>query len=143
MQEPAQYDFTYDVTEPGYAVEFGHAEVREGENAKGAYYVLLPDGRRQRVDYTADLAGYKPTISYEDTGAAGRAGGYGGAGDYQSGGYSGGVGGYQAGGASGYQAVGNGGHFAGRSGEHPSGNGGYPSSARTNDYSTSSQSGPY
>jgi len=33
--------------------------------------VLLPDGRRQIVEYEADLEGYKPQIRYEETGAGG------------------------------------------------------------------------
>lgn len=53
----------------------------------------MPDGRRQVVEYTADLGGYKPRISYEQVGggygySAGGAGGYAGAG-------AGGAGGYQ------------------------------------------------
>jgi hypothetical protein len=30
--------------------------------------VLLPDGRRQIVEYEADVEGYKPQIRYEETG---------------------------------------------------------------------------
>jgi hypothetical protein len=33
--------------------------------------VLLPDGRRQIVEYEADFEGYKPQIRYEETGAGG------------------------------------------------------------------------
>lgn len=66
--------------------DFGHQEARQGDVAQGKYFVLLPDGRRQIVEYTADLGGYKPRISYEQVGggynypAAGGAGGYAGAG---------------------------------------------------------------
>lgn len=76
--------------------DFGHQEARQGDVAQGKYFVLLPDGRRQVVEYTADLGGYKPRISYEQVG--GGYGGYAGAG-----GYSSGAGGYSSGGAGGYQ----------------------------------------
>lgn len=54
--------------------------------AQGKYYVLLPDGRRQVVEYVADNDGYKPKISYEQVG-----GGYGGG---NGGGYNNNGGGY-------------------------------------------------
>lgn len=101
---------------PEYAVEFGHEESRDGDNTRGSYHVLLPDGRRQLVQYTADLDGYKPVISYEDTGAGaggGPAASYGepSAAGRQSGGYSapGASGGYSSAGTSqqgGYSASG-------------------------------------
>lgn len=46
-------------------VEFGHKESRDGDVAIGEYNVLLPDGRKQIVEYQADSEGYKPKISYE------------------------------------------------------------------------------
>lgn len=51
--------------------DFGHEESRDGDVAKGKYYVLLPDGRRQVVEYVADNEGYKPKISYEEVGNGG------------------------------------------------------------------------
>lgn len=48
--------------------EFGHDESRQDEDARGSYHVLLPDGRRQIVEYEADVEGYKPQIRYEETG---------------------------------------------------------------------------
>lgn len=77
--------------DPPSGNDFGHEEQRQGDVARGKYYVLLPDGRRQVVEYVADNEGYKPKISYEQVG-----GGYGGGGGYPSGGnggYSGGGGG--------------------------------------------------
>lgn len=59
---------------PEYNVEFGHEEQRDGDLTEGSYYVLLPDGRRQLVEYTADRDGYKPRITYTEAapGADGR-----------------------------------------------------------------------
>lgn len=77
MQEPANYAFQYDVLAPEYNVEFGHQESRQNDNAKGSYYVLLPDGRKQKVVYTADANGYNPVITYEGGGySKGGSGGY-------------------------------------------------------------------
>ncbi|KAG8317363.1 hypothetical protein J6590_029936 [Homalodisca vitripennis] len=70
--EPANYEFKYDVDAPEYNVKFGHQEARQGDVAQGKYYVLLPDGRTQLVEYVADQDGYRPKISYE-----GGEGGYG------------------------------------------------------------------
>lgn len=40
--------------------------MREGDVATGKYYVLLPDGRKQTVEYTADSDGYHPKVTYEE-----------------------------------------------------------------------------
>lgn len=53
--------------------DFGHKESRQGDLAQGTYYVVLPDGRKQVVQYEADQEGYKPKISYEE-GAAPKSG---------------------------------------------------------------------
>lgn len=57
---------------------------------------MLPDGRRQTVEYTADVQGYHPKVSYEQV-SSGFGGGRGGIGGYPggAGGYQGGAGGYQ------------------------------------------------
>lgn len=87
-EEPAKYEFQYDVQDEQAGLDFGHKEQREGSVATGKYYVLLPDGRKQVntrgffhlnfayplslfpqvVNYIADENGYRPTITYEDTG---------------------------------------------------------------------------
>ncbi|KAG5674121.1 hypothetical protein PVAND_004106 [Polypedilum vanderplanki] len=67
-EEPAKYEFQYDVQDEIVGLDFGHKEQREGSVATGKYYVLLPDGRKQIVNYIADENGYRPTITYEDTG---------------------------------------------------------------------------
>lgn len=46
-EEPAKYEFQYDVQDEAAALDFGHKEQREGSVATGKYYVLLPDGRKQ------------------------------------------------------------------------------------------------
>lgn len=74
--EPAKYSFEYHVQDFQSGNDFGHMESRDGDRTTGRYFVLLPDGRKQVVNYEADQNGYRPTISYEDTGAGAGAGGY-------------------------------------------------------------------
>ncbi|XP_022193666.1 pro-resilin-like isoform X3 [Nilaparvata lugens] len=62
---PVNYEFAYEVKDAPSNNDFGHMESRNGEVAKGSYHVLLPDGRTQRVDYTADENGYVPKINYD------------------------------------------------------------------------------
>ncbi|XP_076058736.1 uncharacterized protein LOC143035724 [Oratosquilla oratoria] len=64
---PAQYGFSYTVQDPSSGNDFGHSESRDGDLAQGVYFVQLPDGRRQTVEYFADEYGYHPTITYEGT----------------------------------------------------------------------------
>lgn len=66
FQEPANYEFSYEVNDPDSGSDFGHEEDRQDEEARGTYYVLLPDGRKQIVEYEADEEGYKPMIRYEE-----------------------------------------------------------------------------
>ncbi|KAM3968991.1 uncharacterized protein ACR2FA_002951 [Aphomia sociella] len=100
--EPANYNFEYMVKDEQSGNDFGHRESRQGDRAEGVYYVVLPDGRKQTVEYEADQDGYKPRISYEDVGTS--LGGY--DRNAQSGsnqiGYQGNQGGYQ-GNQGGYQ----------------------------------------
>ncbi|XP_059054659.1 pro-resilin-like [Achroia grisella] len=69
--EPANYNFEYMVKDEQSGNDFGHRESRQGDRAEGVYYVVLPDGRKQTVEYEADQDGYKPRISYEDVGTGG------------------------------------------------------------------------
>ena len=48
-EEPAKYEFQYDVQDEQAGLDFGHKEQREGSVATGKYYVLLPDGRKQVI----------------------------------------------------------------------------------------------
>jgi len=66
LQEPAHYEFSYEVNDPNSGSDFGHEESRQDEDAKGTYFVLLPDGRKQIVEYEADEEGFKPMIRYEE-----------------------------------------------------------------------------
>jgi len=111
-QEPAKYEFKYDVKDDASGNDFGHQESRDGDYVQGEYRVLLPDGRMQIVKYEADQNGYRPTIEYEgeanNNGANGGNGGngqYASNGGYSSGGPSGGQGGFggQQGGFGGQQ----------------------------------------
>jgi hypothetical protein len=74
LQKPANYEFSYEVHDTPSGNDFGHKESRQGDVARGRYHVMLPDGRMQIVDYTADNDGYKPNIKYEGTVSG--AGGY-------------------------------------------------------------------
>lgn len=44
---------------------FGHQESHDGLRTTGQYRVALPDGRIQRVTYTADENGYVAQVTYE------------------------------------------------------------------------------
>nr|XP_027230857.1 pro-resilin-like [Penaeus vannamei] len=65
-EEPAKYDFNYAVKDDYSGNDFGHQEARDGYDTQGSYYVLLPDGRLQRVTYTVNGdSGYVAEVSYE------------------------------------------------------------------------------
>ncbi|CAG0921937.1 unnamed protein product [Notodromas monacha] len=47
------------------SAEFGHAETRDGDSTKGKYFVELPDGRLQTVEYYVNGdSGYVAKVSY-------------------------------------------------------------------------------
>ncbi|RVE40973.1 hypothetical protein evm_014376 [Chilo suppressalis] len=75
-QEPANYDFSYKVNDYQTGSDFGHSETRQDNRAEGSYFVVLPDGTKQVVEYEADERGFKPRISVEPADASARAGGY-------------------------------------------------------------------
>ena len=61
--EPAKYDFNYDVHGYGdYEPQFNAQESRDGYATQGSYSVVLPDGRTQTVTYRVDDA-YSGTIA--------------------------------------------------------------------------------
>merc|ERR1711931_550580 len=82
---PPHYSFEYGVDAPGgnhggkyggYSgpLHFGHTENKDGYSTKGHYYVDLPDGRRQVVNYHVadEYSGYVADVKYE-TGHGGHA----------------------------------------------------------------------
>ncbi|XP_076059584.1 uncharacterized protein LOC143036222 [Oratosquilla oratoria] len=63
---PAKYDFNYAVKDEYSGNDFGHQEARDGYDTQGSYYVLLPDGRLQKVAYTViGDAGFVADVTYE------------------------------------------------------------------------------
>ncbi|XP_042893526.1 pro-resilin-like, partial [Penaeus japonicus] len=65
-EEPAKYDYNYAVEDHYSGNDFGHQEARDGYNTQGSYYVLLPDGRLQKVTYTVNGdSGFVAEVSYE------------------------------------------------------------------------------
>ncbi|XP_076059379.1 pro-resilin-like [Oratosquilla oratoria] len=63
---PAKYDFNYAVKDEYSGNDFGHQEARDGYDTQGSYYVLLPDGRLQKVTYTViGDAGFVADVTYE------------------------------------------------------------------------------
>ncbi|XP_050680140.1 pro-resilin-like, partial [Leptidea sinapis] len=70
-QEPAYYDFDYKVNDIVSGSDFGHKETRQENKAEGSYFVVLPDGTKQVVEYEADERGFKPRISVEPAGFQG------------------------------------------------------------------------
>ncbi|XP_068208653.1 cuticle protein 19-like [Palaemon carinicauda] len=66
-KEPGMpYDFAYAVKDDYTGNDFGHSESSDGNVVTGEYFVLLPDGRRQIVTYSADHdTGYVADVKYE------------------------------------------------------------------------------
>ena len=63
---PAAYQYQWEVSDPTGNNFYGAGEKREDSFTSGSYFVLLPDGRRQRVDYTVNGAeGYVATVTYD------------------------------------------------------------------------------
>jgi len=113
LQEPAKYEFSYKVKDQQTGSDYSHTETRDGDRAQGEFNVLLPDGRKQIVEYEADQDGFKPQIRYE--GEANTGEGYGSGGPNDNDGYSSGRPGSESG------------NFANNSGFNGGSNGGYPS----------------
>ncbi|KAI8433829.1 hypothetical protein MSG28_015790 [Choristoneura fumiferana] len=61
----ANYEFGYRVRDHKSGNDFGHQEAKSGGKTNGAYHVLLPDGRMQKVRYSAGPEGFHADISYD------------------------------------------------------------------------------
>lgn len=59
------YRFSYAVKDEESYNDFGHEEVSDGKTVTGTYYVHLPDGRLQTVNYKADEEGYVADVQYK------------------------------------------------------------------------------
>ncbi|KAK8392785.1 hypothetical protein O3P69_014902 [Scylla paramamosain] len=51
---PPRYDYNYAVVDDYSGNNYNAQEARDGYDTQGSYYVLLPDGRRQRVTYNVN-----------------------------------------------------------------------------------------
>ncbi|KAL7634364.1 UNVERIFIED_CONTAM: hypothetical protein RMT77_014741 [Armadillidium vulgare] len=59
------YEFSYGVDDPDSGNYYSHSETSDGQNMKGKYSVLLPDGRLQVVKFGYDpVRGYRANVSY-------------------------------------------------------------------------------
>ena len=66
VYEPRPYHYAYGVSDEYAGTNFEAAEDSDGSYVNGHYSVLLPDGRRQNVNYKADhYTGYVADVSYE------------------------------------------------------------------------------
>ena len=58
LQQGAPYEFQYGVEAPQHGTRFGHEERQDGRgNRRGRYWVALPDGRLQTVEYRVEGRG--------------------------------------------------------------------------------------
>ncbi|XP_027228157.2 mucin-22 [Penaeus vannamei] len=61
------YVFAYSITDPRNGADYGQTEESDGNVVSGQYHVLLPDGRRQMVQYRADpVNGFVSEVEYLD-----------------------------------------------------------------------------
>lgn len=68
FQQAHPYEFGYAVKDPHHGTDFGQQESSDGQNVKGSYRVVLPDGRTQIVTYHADWkTGFHADVRYEGT----------------------------------------------------------------------------
>ena len=65
-QAPAHYKFDWAVKDDYHYVDMNQYEARDGDNTKGSYSVVLPDGRRQNVNYYVNgYSGYVADVTYD------------------------------------------------------------------------------
>lgn len=59
------YTYVYGVQDNDYGNSQAHKETRDGDNVRGEYKVLQPDGMIRIVRYIADpVGGFKATVDY-------------------------------------------------------------------------------
>lgn len=63
-QVPIPYKFAYHVKDTPSHNDYSHEESSDGSVVTGSYSVLLPDGRKQTVTYTAGTSGYVANVQY-------------------------------------------------------------------------------
>ncbi|NP_001166630.1 cuticular protein RR-2 motif 143 [Bombyx mori] len=66
LQYAANYEFGYRVRDHHTGNYYGHHEAKKDGKTNGHYHVLLPDGRMQKVKYTAGPDGFHADISYDN-----------------------------------------------------------------------------
>ena len=67
-EQPAAYNFEYAVQDEESGNNFGQQETRDGDSTSGSYYVQMPDGRMQIVNYSVDgVSGYVVEIQVNST----------------------------------------------------------------------------
>ncbi|XP_047495181.1 cuticle protein 8-like [Penaeus chinensis] len=65
-EQPAVYQFSWEVNDPESGNNFGQTESRDGDNTEGRYEVVLPDTRKQIVTYTVNGdGGFVADVQYE------------------------------------------------------------------------------
>ena len=65
LQPPQPYKFAYEVKDAKTNNDFGQSESSDGKVVTGNYYVQLPDGRMEVVNYKADGYGYNADVQYK------------------------------------------------------------------------------
>ncbi|XP_045106737.1 cuticle protein 7-like [Portunus trituberculatus] len=65
-KDHANYEFQYGVSDSRSGNEYGQQESRVGQDTRGSYRVLLPDGRVQVVNYyVSGDSGFVAEVTYE------------------------------------------------------------------------------
>ncbi|CAL4091471.1 unnamed protein product [Meganyctiphanes norvegica] len=64
IEAARKFSFGYAVEHASSRVNYNHEAKSDGKVVKGVYYVDLPDGRIQRVEYRADKNGYEANVDF-------------------------------------------------------------------------------
>ncbi|XP_071541392.1 uncharacterized protein [Panulirus ornatus] len=64
--DEVKYNFKWDVQHEDSGNNYGQEEARENADTQGVYYVSLPDGRLQTVNYNVQgRSGFVPEVNYD------------------------------------------------------------------------------